>query len=763
MADRAANHLAGETSPYLRQHAHNPVDWHPWGEAAFARARAEQKPIFVSIGYSTCHWCHVMAHESFEDEAIAELLNRDFVPVKVDREERPDVDRVYMAFVQAATGQGGWPMSVWLTPELKPFFGGTYFPPDERWGRPGFAAILGAIARAWAGERGRLQAEGDRVAGALQALAGETGAGAGDRGGVDGGILSADVATAARRAIAQCYRQLLESFDPEHGGFGGPPKFPRAAAFLFLHRMSALGGPASDVGAAAEQMAAFTLRKMAEGGIHDHVGGGFHRYSVDAEWFVPHFEKMLYDQAQLACCYLEAYQAGGDDYFAGVARDILDYVRRDLVAPQGGFHSAEDADSEIPEGLPRQPDGVAGKGRHAEGAFYLWSKAELDGLLGADAGLFGGHFGVEADGNVDAARDPHGEFRGKNLLRQRRSLAESAREAGLDLPQAAGRVQAGLARLREARARRPRPARDDKILAAWNGLMISALARGRQVLGDPGCGDAAVRAAEFLQREMYDAASGIIYRSHCEGRGRQPGFAEDYACVVQGLLDLYEAVFDGRWLQWAEKLQTRMDELFWDEAAGGYFSSSADDPTILVRLKEDYDGAEPAPGSVAAMNLLRLGWMLDKAPGAADGRRDRPGHLERAARCLAAYRRRWEATPQALPLMLSAFELALQPPRTVVLAGDPRADDFRALVAVVHERRRPRRVLLARRGEPDWVVVRVPSLADMTPVAGHATAYLCENLTCQQPVTEPGEFRRLLEAGDRLVPEGFPLEKDAGA
>ena len=768
MPDRPANRLAREGSPYLRQHALNPVDWFPWGEEAFARARAEQRPIFLSIGYSTCHWCHVMAHESFENEAIAELLNRHYVPVKVDREERPDVDRVYMAFVQAATGQGGWPMSVWLTPELKPFFGGTYFPPDERWGRPGFAAILSAIARAWSEERDRLLAEGERVAAALQAYVRGADpeaphrASGGERRAEDEASAAAalppatELAVAGRRAIEQCYRQLLEAFDPEHGGFGGPPKFPRAAAFNFLHRLRALHGPASEVGAAADQMVAVTLRRMAEGGIHDHVGGGFHRYSVDAEWFVPHFEKMLYDQAQLACCFLEARQAGGDERLARVARDILDYVLRDLTAPEGGFYSAEDADSAL-------PDGGLESARHAEGAFYLWSKAEVDRLLGADADPFCAYFDVQAGGNVPAERDPHGEFRGRNILRQRRPRAGPARQFGPDAAPAGGRLSASLARLQEARARRPRPGRDDKILAAWNGLMISALARGCQVLGDPAYGRAATRAAEFLQRGLYDAERAVLHRSYREDRAAHPGFAEDYACVVQALLDLYETSFEVRWLQWAEQLQARMDELFWDEAAGGYFGTSAGDPTIIVRMKEDYDGAEAAPASVAAMNLLRLGWMLDKEPGATGGAAGRRSHLLRARQCLAAYRRRWESTPQALPQMLAAFELALQPPRTVVLAGDPRADDFRALAGVVHERSRPRRALLASGAGSDWLVARVPQLGDMTPVGGRATAYLCENLACQQPVTTPEELRRLLAEGDRLAPEGFAPARGATA
>jgi hypothetical protein len=489
-------------------------------------------------------------------------------------------------------------------------------------------------------------------------------------------------------------------------------------------------------------MAGFTLRKIAEGGIHDHVGGGFHRYSVDDEWFVPHFEKMLYDQAQLALCFLEARQATGDERYAWVARDTLDYVLRDLADPRGGFYSAEDADSALPETGDRKPESHNDKGAHTEGAFYLWSKAEIDGLLREDAELFGTHFGVLAGGNVAPDRDPHGEFRGRNILRQSQPLAETARQFGVGLEPAGERLHGGRLRLREIRARRPRPERDEKILAAWNGLMISALARAGQILGEPDYAAAAVRAAGFLRQEMYDETTGILHRSFCGGARRIPGFAEDYACVVQGLLDTYEATFDDRWLRWAEQLQARMDKEFWDEAGGGYFNSAASDASVLVRMKEDYDGAEPAPGSVAAMNLVRLGWMLDKAPAAAGP----PGYGDRALRCLAAYRSRWEGAPHALPRMLCALELALHPPRTLVLSGDPGAADFRALNAVVHERSRPRRALLAHTAGSAWLLGRTPWLAEMTMIGGHATAYLCENLSCQQPVTKPDELRRLLEA-----------------
>ncbi len=700
------NRLAAEKSPYLRQHAANPVDWLPWGEEAFARARAEQKPLFVSIGYSTCHWCHVMAHESFEDPDIGALLNEHFIPVKVDREERPDVDRVYMAYVQAMTGHGGWPLNIWLTPELKPFFGGTYFPPDDRHGRAGFPAILRAIARGWQNERDKLVAEGERVVRVLREAQAETAS-------ASGGAL----VESAGEAFEKGFHYFNESYDAQHGGFGGAPKFPRGAALNFLFRVAALQGPAEGAGAVALQMASVTLRMMAMGGLHDHVGGGFHRYSVDAEWFVPHFEKMLYDQAQIALNFLDARAATGDERFAWLARDIFGYVARDLTSPEGGFWSAEDADSEPPGG-----------GHAAEGAYYLWTHGELAALLAGDLPLFEVHFGLKAGGNVPAQLDPHGEMHGGNLLAQRQTLAVTARALGLDPEEANRRLLGGLEKLRAARAHRPRPSRDEKIITAWNGLMISALARGHVVLGggdQPVLLTAATRAAEFIERELHDEGRGILYRSWLEGRGATEGFAEDYACLIQGLLDLYEAGFETRWLCWADRLQRKMDELFRAED-GGYFNSAAGAADLVLRLREDYDGAEPAPSSVAALNQLRLAAIFHD-----EERRARGGQT------ITALEARWRTAPQALPQMLCAVEAALEPPRHIVLAGDPAEAGYRALAAVTGEGFGPRRTVL--RADP-----AIPWTAGMVRRDGRATAYVCEDYACQSPVTGAADLRRLL-------------------
>jgi len=741
------NRLAAEKSPYLRQHADNPVAWLPWGAEALARAEAEQKPIFLSIGYSTCHWCHVMAHESFENEAVAAVLNRDFIPVKVDREERPDLDRIYMTYVQQTTGHGGWPMSVWLTPGGRPFYGGTYFPREDHHQRPGFITVLETIARHWREQRPKIeQGAADIVA----RLAEHARAGAAPAAGAPGPLHEA-----AGDAFEKAFQYFYDAHDTRWGGFGGAPKFPRASILEFLFRTAALQGVASDLGQAAIGLGAVTLQRMAEGGLHDHLGGGFHRYSVDAEWHVPHFEKMLYDQALIALNYLEAQQATQLPVFGWVARGIFDYVGRDLTSPGGGFYSAEDADSETEDGGQKTEDR-----KHAEGAFYVWTQKEIEAVLGADAAFFCAHYDVKPDGNV--AHDPHGEFPGKNVLRQLRPLVRTAEQFKLPPAEAEQKLLASLEKLRVVRAQRPRPHRDDKVVTAWNGLMISALARGSRVLGEARYLAAATRAAEFLERELYDAATGELYRTWREERSAITGFAEDYASLIQGLLDLYEAGFEIRWLQWAERLQRRQDELFWDATRGGYFNTRTGDPAVILRLKDDYDGAEPAANSIAALNLLRLDWMIgteDRAqtshgerratgPGlaAANIGKTEDSYRAKALKALEAFRGQWSESPHALPQMLVALELALAEPRTVVLAGDPAADDFRALAAVLAEGLGPRRAVLAADGGAGqtWLAARRPYLAAMRPVGGRATAYLCENFTCQEPVSDPRELAKRL-------------------
>src|SRR5205823_13939105 len=565
----------------LLQHAHNPVDWFPWGAEAFEKARREDKPIFLSIGYSTCHWCHVMAHESFENEAIAKMLNEHFVSIKVDREERPDVDRVYMTFVQATTGSGGWPMSVWLTPDLKPFVGGTYFPPDERYGQPAFQKVLERIATAWKQDHDKLVEQGSKIVEALR----KSQSTATDEGELDASILDA------------AYQQLDRSFDPKEGGFGSAPKFPRPVTLNFLMRLYARD-PKNNSGKHALEIALFTLRKMAAGGMHDHIGGGFHRYSVDRYWHVPHFEKMLYDQAQLAVAYLDAYQITRAPGFEAVARDILDYVARDMTSKEGGFFSAEDADSAVPvaaiydrrEESEQQSEIGAHRAplhKTAEGAFYVWTKKEIDDALGDAAEVFDFHYAVQPHGNAPEGSDPHDEFHGKNILIERHTVAETAERFKKSEQEIRDSLAMSREKLFAIRAKRPRPHLDDKIITAWNGLMISAYARAAQVLDDPRYLEIATRAAKFLRANLYDKESRLLYRNYRGGRSDIEGFADDYAFVIQGLLDLYEASFDIEWLKLAIQLQETQDRMFFDEKNGGYFSTIGKDKSVFLRMKDD--------------------------------------------------------------------------------------------------------------------------------------------------------------------------------
>lgn len=700
------NRLIHEKSPYLLQHAHNPVDWYPWGDEAFEKARREKKPIFLSVGYSTCHWCHVMAHESFENDEIATILNAHFVAIKVDREERPDIDRVYMTYVQAVTGSGGWPMSVWLTPDLKPFVGGTYYPPEDRWGRPGFKNVLRRIEEAWATDRETLIASADNAIEQLrQASAG-----------------SRDAGTEPEQALLDAgYRQIKAAYDPRHGGFGGAPKFPRPVTLNFLLRYHARTG-ARD----ALDMSLSTLRKMADGGMHDQLGGGFHRYSVDEFWHVPHFEKMLYDQAQLACAYLDAFQTTRDTFCADVARDILDYVLRDMTGKDGQFYSAEDADSPLPD-KPAE---------HAEGAFYVWKQQDIVAALGkAAAEVFAYHYGVEPKGNAPEGSDPHGEFQGENILIVRHTFEETARR--FDLSPDASRESLAEARrkLLAVREQRPRPHLDDKTLTAWNGLMISAFARAAQILDEPRYLVAARKAAAFIAAQLTDRTTGSLLRRYRAGETVIEAFADDYACLIQGLLDLYEASFDVNWLTWAIDLQKKQDALFWDEKDGGYFSASGNDPSVLLRVKEDYDGAEPSPNSVATLNLLRLAQMTDHAE-----------FRDRAEALFAGVGRRLQSAPSAMPQMLVAFEFHLGKPMQIVIAGNPDAPDTRGMIRAVHERFIPNKILLVADGGAGQKTLALHNafMAGVTRIDGKATAYVCENYVCRLPATDLATMTSLL-------------------
>ncbi len=702
------NRLAAEKSPYLRQHAHNPVDWFPWGPEAFEKARRENKPIFLSVGYSTCHWCHVMAEESFADPATARLLNEHFVSIKVDREERPDVDQVYMAFVLASTGAGGWPMSVWLTPDLKPFAGGTYFSPDDRTGRPGFKTMLTRIAALWARDPQKVLQQSERMLQALRA---------------DMQAIPSPTALPVAALRQKAFKAIARSYDATHGGFGDAPKFPLPVTLEFLFDVAATsadGAQRSD----ALQMALHTLRALAAGGIHDQLGGGFHRYATDAAWRVPHFEKMLYDQAQLANAFLTAAQLSPDPVFPETARGILDYVQRQMTDPAGGFHSAGEADR------PR-PDDPA---KSAEGAFYVWTRSEIDAALETkNAALVDFHFGVQPDGNV--AKDPDGAFAGRNILFRARSVEETAAHFGLAGDEARARLEAARRQLVAARAQRPRPLRDEKVVTAWNGLMISAFARAAQILGDKAYAAAATRAADFLRARLFDPATGRLARSHAAGRRDDTGFVADYAFLIQGLLDLYETPFDVRWLDWAVQLQEKQNELFGDAAAGGFFTATGSDAGVLLRLKEDSDGAEPSPNSIAVRNLARLAGMMH-----------REDWRELAARTARAFGPQLDRSPDLLPQMLAALGWLEDSPQQIIVHGEPASPATPRLIQEAWRRFLPRRVLVRvdRQSRP-FFEARVPFIANLPETSGDtATAYVCENFVCQLPTSDPAVLVRLL-------------------
>jgi uncharacterized protein len=702
------NQLAHEKSPYLLQHAHNPVDWHAWGPAAFEKAKRENKPIFLSIGYSTCHWCHVMERESFENEEIAEIINRSFVAIKVDREERPDIDRIYMTFVQASTGSGGWPMSVWLTPDLQPFFGGTYFPPVNRFGHPGFPAVLTQIANAWRTQQPQIA---DSARDAVEQLRKQvtvepTHTGWGD---IDAATLDTG------------FFVFRRTFDSHLGGFGGAPKFPRPSVYNFLLRYYARTKSEE-----ALEMVLKTLREMAKGGMHDQLGGGFHRYSVDERWFVPHFEKMLYDQGQLAIAYLEAFQITHDEQYAAVARLIFDYVLRDMTDSGGAFYSAEDADSAADASKPNE------KG---EGAFYIWTAAEIRALAPAPVCEWFFHrYGVLEDGNV--SNDPHGEFTGRNILYQANEFEDTALQFERPVEEIRAAVEDAGRRLLAERGKRPRPHLDDKVLTSWNGLMISALAKGGAVLGEPRYAEAARRAVEFIIARMYNSESGILLRRYRANDAAIPGFLDDYALFTQALLDLYETQFDRRHLELALKLTAKQRELFEDAARGAFFSSVEGESDLLLRVKEDYDGAEPSGNSVALNNLFRLAEMAN-----------REDLRESAQRLLAAFGSRLTAAPVALPQMLAACEFHFGQPRQIVIVGDRDAADTQAMLQALHSRFLPNKVVLLVDSDEARAALSatIPTIAPMERVDGRASAYVCRDYTCQLPVNTVDGLAELLQ------------------
>ncbi len=706
------NRLIHEKSPYLLQHAFNPVDWYPWGEEAFEQARKEDKPIFVSIGYSTCHWCHVMERESFDNPEIAAIMNQYFVSIKVDREERPDVDRVYMSATQAMTGGGGWPMSVFLTHDLKPFYAGTYFPPDSRYSRPGFRDLLEGIHRAWVTDRLKILESADQITAFLQQRT----------------VPQASNANLTVALLAKAYNQIAGSYDSRYGGFGDAPKFPRPVTFNFLLRYYHRSGEKSvdpETSGKALEMTLATLRKMAEGGMHDHIGGGFHRYSVDGQWRVPHFEKMLYDQAQLAVSYLEAYQITKESFYAEVAQDILDYVLRDMAGPHGAFYSAEDADSPLPENPEEKGEGV----------FYVWAKKEIGAILGAELGrIFSYYYGVEDNGN--ALSDPHQEFTGKNILYVAHSLDETAKQFGKSSAEINKLLQEVRQKLFQVRVKRPRPHLDDKVINSWNGLMIGAFARGYQALNEPRYLKAAERAASFITTKLYDSDKKILWRRYRDDTAGLEAHLDDYAFLVHGLLDLYEAALDVKWLTNAIELTEKQIALFWDKTSGGFFDTSGKDETVLLRMKEDYDGAEPTGNSIAALNLLRLAQMTDN-----------DDWHQKGAQTIATFAERLQQYPSSMPQMLAALDFQLEKPKQIIIAGAPEAADTKKMLREIHSRYLPNKIiLLADGGEGQKQLSKYLSfIASVSMMDGKATAYVCENYVCKLPTSDVAVMGGLLE------------------
>lgn len=683
-----SNHLAREKSPYLLQHADNPVDWYPWGEEAFKKAREENKPIFLSVGYATCHWCHVMAHESFEDQEVAQILNRHFISIKVDREERPDVDGIYMTVCQALTGRGGWPLSVFMTPDRKPFFAGTYFPKSDRMGMTGFTNILRHLAQLWENNRERVFKVSEEITQAIQPKK-ET-----SRGPLPGIDL-----------LEKAYGQLRSSFDSQWGGFGSAPKFPTPHHLTFLMRWHKRH-PDSDALTIVEK----TLDSMRNGGIFDQVGFGFHRYSVDERWLVPHFEKMLYDQAMLAMAYTEAFQITGKARYAQVVREIFEYVLRDMTAPHGGFYSAEDADSEGEEGL-----------------FYVWTPDEVRNVLGQDMGnLFCHFYDISAAGN----------FEGRNIPHITRSLEAFAGQVGMEVDAVGKALKESGQKLFAVREKRIHPLKDDKILTSWNSLMIAALAKGYQVLQEPAYIRAASEAIDFILGTLR-SDSGTLFRRYRNGHVAYDGYLDDYAFLIWGLLEVYESTFDIRYFEEALQLQRKMLELFGDEKHGGFYYTPKGGEAHILRDKEIYDGAIPSGNSVAGLNLLRLGRMTGN-----------PHWEEMADRLFRAFSGLVAGYPMAYTQFLNAADFAVGPSREIVVAGSAEEGKTQTLLETIHRMFLPNRVLMLQQGGEKGK--RLSALSSYTealqPVEGQPTVYICENYACQKPITDVETLRSALSA-----------------
>lgn len=704
------NRLINEKSPYLLQHAFNPVNWYPWGNEAFEKAKEEDKFIFLSIGYSTCYWCHVMEREIFEVPEIAEIMNKLFISVKVDREERPDVDRIYMQAVQMMTGSGGWPMSIFMTNDLKPFWGGTYIPPESKYGRPGFVDLITRLDEIWRTKRSEITKSAEKLYLVLSEH---------QASGVPSTLPDIEFLDAG-------YKVFEKMYDDKHGGFGDAPKFPRVSTFNFLLRYAHRTGNDK-----AQEMVLQTLRKMAAGGIFDQIGGGFHRYSTDARWHVPHFEKMLYDQGQLVNSYLDAFQLTGDEYYSDNVKDVLNYVSRNLTDDNGGFYSAEDAESATSaENLDIK----------AEGAFYIWSKSELMELLGEETGnIFVYYYGVESSGNV--LEDPHNYFTGKNVLYLAHTLKETAEKFDISLNKAENLLNDTRTVVYEHREKRINPHLDDKILVSWNGYMISAYSRAYQILHDDDYLLSAEKAALFIKTNLYNARDKVLLRRFRDGEAGITANLSDYALLVGGLIDLYEASFNADWIEWADELNDLMIEKFYDDKSGAFYDTPEGSENLIVRMRDDYDGAEPTGNSIAVMNLLRLSQILNK------------GELsEMADKILSYYSGILKKSPHALPQMLAAVDFSLTKPKQIIIAGNVKSDDTKMMLKTLHEFYIPNKVVIHAdsENESNYVNKKLEIIRYMKMIEGKATAYVCENYACKLPTNDLDLFISLLRETSKL-------------
>ncbi len=693
------NRLGKEKSPYLLQHANNPVDWFSWGTEAFEKARQENKLIFLSIGYSTCHWCHVMERESFENESIAALMNKYFVNIKVDREERPDVDKVYMTAVQTMTGQGGWPLSVFLTPDLKPFYGGTYFPPKDGYNRPGFPSLLEKIHEVWQNDRENILTSSEELTKALQ-----------HHHFVDSKNTELDEAI-----LKRTYHQIAAGYDLKFAGFGSGTKFPRPVIFNFLLRYYYRTKDQE-----ALKMSLTTLMAMASGGMYDHLGGGFYRYSVDAQWRIPHFEKMLYDQAQLINSYLDAYQITKDEFFATVARETCDYVIRDMTSKEGGFYSAEDADS---IDLEKQNHKI-------EGAFYVWKKTEIENILTVDeTKVFCYHYMVEENGN--AFSDPHQEFIGKNILFNPFTIEQTAEHFALRADEVKSLLFSAKRKLFEIRNKRPRPLCDDKVLTSWNGLMIGALSRASRTLQNPSYSNAAIRAADFIINTLYNPESKILFRRYRDEEVKFEAHLEDYSFLVSGLLELYQTTFDLHWLNLAEELNGKTITLFWDSAEGGFYDTSGKDSSIVVRMKEAYDGAEPTGNSIATMNLLRLFELTNDQL-----------LKEYAQKTLKHFCTELAQSPQIMPQLMAALEYFLTPSEHLVIVSEQSFNTGSIIDTLNSEFIPNLNVIVMNESQRVFITKKLSFTKEMKIIGGKPTAYFCRNYACELPSNNIEEVKR---------------------